>query len=421
MASIDWRELYAANQAVIAGARPASGAAPAALLDGLPGLVTQPGVRAGAAPARAALPGVHGSVAPAHAALPGILAGGLGAHGAPVRPRPGLTALRARPRVPGRGGSSVAANAHPGGAGSWDRLEHQAGGRTKASFAYTPPGLSLGTPVPLLVLLHGCTQTAASLASGTRMHELADRHGFVVAYPQQDRQDNAQSCWNWFEPAHQTRDGGEPAFVAGVVEAMQAADERWTLDPARTFVAGLSAGGAMASILAVTHPERFAGVAVHSGLPFGAARDVGSAFAAMGGRGGGDPEAQGRAARNAMGARGRTVPALVIHGTADRTVAPSAGEATVRQWLETNRLASDAGDDPGFAEPAEVIASPAPPAGGRETVRRRWTDGHGRVMVEHLAIDGLGHAWSGGAAGGDYTDPSGPSASEAIADFFALR
>jgi poly(3-hydroxybutyrate) depolymerase len=176
----------------------------------------------------------------------------------------------------------------------------------------------------------------------------------------------------------------------------------------------MSAGGAMASVLAATHPDVFAAVAVHSGLAYGCARTLPSAMQAMR-QGGPDPEAQGRAAHAAMGAAARVVPALVVHGTADQVVCPVNGEHAVRQWLATNRLAG--GDGADVARPDAVVRDDA--AGRLPLTRRTWTDGAGRALVEHVEIEGLGHAWSGGAAGGSYTDPRGPSASAAIWDFFA--
>jgi poly(hydroxyalkanoate) depolymerase family esterase len=298
------------------------------------------------------------------------------------------------------------------GAGVWEELGTAGGSRR--TFVYTPPAVT--SPAPLVVMLHGCTQTAEALASGTRMNETADRHGFLVAYPQQTGEHNPAACWNWFEPGHQRRGAGEPAHVAGVVHSIAAATERWQVDRARIFAAGMSAGAAMAAVVAATYPDVFAAVALHSGLPYGAASGQGAAFQLMR-SGARDAGGLGDAVHAAMGAQARRVPALVVHGAADRTVAPVNGEQLAGQWLAANRLADpDAGDlDP--RRPSSTSPDAVP--GGHRFTRTRWNARDGRPIVEHVAIDGLGHAWSGGAAGGSYTDPDGPSATDAAWRFFA--
>jgi poly(hydroxyalkanoate) depolymerase family esterase len=263
-------------------------------------------------------------------------------------------------------------------------------------------------------MLHGCTQTAAGFAFASRMNEAADRHGFVVLYPEQSRSANAQSCWNWFVAAQQQRAGVEASFIAAATRtAMHGA--RWTVDPARVYLVGMSAGGAMASVVAATHPDLYAALAVHSGLAFGCATHLGAARAAMT-QGAPDAEELGRAAHRAMGDHAQPVPALVIHGDADRIVCPINGDQVARQWLVTNRLAGGGEADLAFDSPTAVERQHG---GARAATRRRWADAGGRLMAEHLLVHGLGHAWSGGAAGGSYTDPHGPSAVDAIWGFFA--
>ena len=188
-------------------------------------------------------------------------------------------------------------------------------------------------------MLHGCTQDAASFAAATRMNEAADRHGFVVVYPQQERGENPQACWNWFSPDHQARGAGEPASIAAVVRELVGTTSAVAIDARRVFVAGMSAGGAMAAILGATYPDLFAAVAVHSGLAYGSATGVGAAFSAMA-RGAGDPVARGRAAHAAMGDLARPVPSIVVHGTADATVAPINGDQVLEQSMAANRLAA---------------------------------------------------------------------------------
>ncbi|HEY2222265.1 PHB depolymerase family esterase [Actinomycetospora sp.] len=240
---------------------------------------------------------------------------------------------------------------------------------------------------PLLVMLHGGTQDADVFAAATGMDEVAEREGFVVVYPEQARSANAMGYWNWFEPRHQGRDG-EPSLIAGIVGEVAA--EHGT-DPDRVFVAGFSAGAAMAAVMGAAYPDLVAAVGVHSGLAAGAARDVGSAFAAM---------------RSGAYRPGRSrVPTIVVHGGEDGTVAVA----------NAGRVAESALDGvPGCARSEERGGG----QGGRDWTRERWTDPEGGVRVESWTVHGSGHAWSGGRAGGSYTDPSGPDASAAMVAFF---
>src|SRR3954465_14636427 len=229
MELIDWRELYASNRAVIEGREP------------------------------------------------------LGARGAFTAPSGG----RAAP-PPGGGGARLALPART--TGELIRLESDDGRGARPVFVYAPPDLDPATAAPLVVMLHGCTQTAASFSAGSLMNRTADRHGFVVAYPEQSTEETPSRCWNWFSTSHQARGGGEPASIAGAVRAVAGAGDRWTIDLARVFVAGMSAGGAMAAVMAATSPDLFAAVAIHSGLAYGSARSLPSATQAMR-AGGPDPEA----------------------------------------------------------------------------------------------------------------------------------
>jgi poly(hydroxyalkanoate) depolymerase family esterase len=293
-----------------------------------------------------------------------------------------------------------------------------AGRRADAAGArvHVPPGLDRQRPAALVLMLHGCTQDPASFAAATRMDAVADREGFVVAYPAQPRSANPGRCWNWFEPEHQRRGGGEPAAIAALARSLVAGGAGATVDPARVFVAGLSSGAAMAAVLGACYPDLVAAVGVHSGLAYRAASGVGAAFAAMA-RGGGDPEAGGRAAHAAMGDRARAVPTMVVHGTADRTVAPVNAREALVQAMTAGALADPdaAGLDP--ARPDRLEAGRV--ERGRAYARSTWTDRQGRVLYAGLEVEGLGHAWSGGAAGGSHTDPSGPDASAELWRFFA--
>ncbi len=282
---------------------------------------------------------------------------------------------------------------------------------------HVPPRLDPGSPAPLVCMLHGCTQDPATFAAATLMNDAAERHGFVVVYPGQDRGSNPQGCWNWFLPGHQQRGAGEPAAIARIVCDLIDAGPQCPIDPGRVFVAGLSSGGAMAATLAACYPDLFAAVAVHSGLPYRSATDVASAFDAMAGRSRGG-EAHGREAHAAMGHYRRPVPSIVIHGSADRTVAPANAAQVLRQSMTANHLAAPQSCHHDVARPTGSWRSHVD--GGHAYTRSQWINERGTLMHELLEIDGLGHAWSGGAPGGSYTDPRGPSATEAICTFFSL-
>ncbi|HUQ24522.1 MAG TPA: PHB depolymerase family esterase [Burkholderiales bacterium] len=265
---------------------------------------------------------------------------------------------------------------------------NQAG--TRPYKLYIPPGHA-GKPLPLIVMLHGCTQTPDDFAAGTRMNSLAERRGCFVLYPAQTRAANRSRCWNWFKRADQRRDQGEPAILAGMTrECMR----RYAIDPRRVYVAGLSAGGAMAAVLAAAYPDLYAAAGVHSGLAVGSAHDVPSAFAAMRGTPG-----RGAGRKRARGG----VPVIVFHGDRDTTVHPRNGEQVI---LESA--------DPAAASSTEQGQVP----GGHAYTRTVHRDSSGRVVLEHWLVHGAGHAWSGGSPSGSYTDPKGPDATAAMLRFF---
>ena len=257
------------------------------------------------------------------------------------------------------------------------------------------PATHQGRPAPLLVMLHGCTQSPDDFAAGTRMNALAGELGWLVAYPGQTQAANAQKCWNWFSPADQQRDHGEPALIAGITRQVM---RDHAIDASRVYVAGLSAGGAAAAIMGMAYPDLYAAVGVHSGLACGAARDVPSAFSAM---------RQGaQVPRGAAGSAPR-LPAIVFHADDDRTVHPRNGDQVIEQFTADATLA------------AEVQAGQVP--GGRAYQRTIYRDAAGRPVQEHWRVVGGGHAWSGGSAAGSFTDPLGPDASREMLRFFAAH
>ncbi|MGV8954374.1 MAG: alpha/beta hydrolase family esterase, partial [Cypionkella sp.] len=268
---------------------------------------------------------------------------------------------------------------------------HQGKSGSRAYRTYVPASAEAGINA-IVMMLHGCTQTPEDFAIGTGMNALAERDGFIVIYPEQSRGANAQTCWNWFSPNDQRRDRGEPEILAGIA---QTAMLHYNVPPERTFVAGLSAGAAMAVILGHTYPDVFAAAGAHSGLPYGAAKDVASAFSAMAGQWSGEmkePERTG-------------IRTIVFHGSADSTVHSSNGEAIARNAER-------------HAPSPSVQTTRKGTTNGKSYTAMTSTGPDGRDHLEHWVIDQLGHAWSGGQPGGTYTDPHGPDASAEMIRFF---
>lgn len=269
---------------------------------------------------------------------------------------------------------------------------------------------------PLLLMLHGCTQTPRGFARATGMNELANQRNFLVVYPEQTRRDNRRRCWNWFRPGDTNRGQGEVAELAGLTRSIV---QDHQIDDARIYVAGFSAGGGMAPALAVAYPDLYAAVGVHSGFEYRAARTVKQAFGAMNG-GGPDPVNQGRKAVRAMGKRARAIPTMVIHGRADTIVKPINGRQATRQAVETIRRATQKlrSDSPlHYRLPTEPDLTV-----NREstytTERRDYHFADGRLAVRYLVIRNMGHAWAGGVAGESYVASAAPDASERLWEFF---
>src|SRR5581483_8015784 len=248
-----------------------------------------------------------------------------------------------------------------------------------------------GQPLPLLVMLHGCTQSPDDFAAGTRMNFLADEQNCFVVYPEQPRGANQSKCWNWFRTGDQQRRGGEPSLIAGITRLIM---REYSIDPKRVYVAGLSAGGAAAAIMAATYGDLYAAVGVHSGLACGAASDLPSAFIAM--RQGGE--------FNAVAKLGSPVPTIVFHGDDDTTVHPDNSDRILEQSANAT------------SPTTEVLHGRVP--NGHAYTRTITTNRSGQVISEHWNVHGAGHAWSGGSPAGSYTDPRWPDASREMLRFF---
>lgn len=257
------------------------------------------------------------------------------------------------------------------------------------------PTQSTGQPQALVVMLHGCTQNPDDFAVGTGMNERARDQGFCVLYPEQSQDANPQRCWNWFKHNHQRRGSGEPALIASMTQAIM---KEHNIDPRRVYIAGLSAGGAMAAIVADAYPEIFAAVGVHSGLPTGSASSVPEALAVMN-------SGHGKLSPQKPQQPQRLVPTIVFHGDQDRTVHPRNGEQVIASAL-------------GSATATSLRVAQGVSAQGRRYTNSTHHGDAGKVLAEHWLVHGAGHAWSGGHAKGSYTDAKGPDATVEMLRFF---
>ncbi|MBY0242787.1 MAG: PHB depolymerase family esterase [Burkholderiaceae bacterium] len=259
------------------------------------------------------------------------------------------------------------------------------------SYKLYVPGAYRGQPLPLVVMLHGCTQNPDDFAAGTRMNALAEEARCLVVYPAQSADANQQRCWNWFNALDQQRGQGEPSIIAGIAEQVMTG---YAVQRTQVYVAGLSAGGAMAAIVGALYPDLFCAVGVHSGLPFASARDLPSALTAM------------RRGMQAQPIEGGGLPIIVFHGDQDSTVHPRNGEQLMLQKLHGHGVLDDAATESGSV-----------PDGHRytRTTHRRH---NGKPLGEHWVVHGAGHAWSGGSQDGSYTDAKGPDASREMLRFF---
>jgi len=313
-------------------------------------------------------------------------------------------------------------------AGNWINGSASNAAGTRSYKLWIPERYDNKTPLPLVLMLHGCTQTPDDFAAGTRMNVVADANNFLVAYPEQPVSANPYKCWNWFDPAHQSRGAGEPSLLAAIVEDVRATRK---VDELRIYAAGMSAGGAMASILVVAYPELFAGLAVCAGLEYKAATSIAEALAAQK-NGGRDPNGQGTQAYQAImmampvkkslralssRVRQRPVRVIVFQGTLDAAVNPLNADQVIAQWAQTNDLLDDTKDNNSVDDAADSTTNGTVPDGDNFT-RYVYKDAAGKPLLEKWIVQGMRHAWPGGSSAGSYTDTKGPNASEEIWRFF---
>ena len=281
----------------------------------------------------------------------------------------------------------------------WREITTPSGARRYKLFV--PSRYDGSAAMPLVVMLHGCTQDPDDIARGTRFNELAEEKSVLVAYPEQPESQNPKKCWNWYDPAHQKRDSGEPALIGGITRQVL---HDYRVDSRRVYVAGVSAGAAMAVIVALVYPELFAAVGLHSGIAYGAATNVMEALSAMQGKGP-DSVVLASRAREAMQGNSWAIPAIIFQGGSDRTVNVANSAQLVAQVLsmQGGHAGEPAGKSSGIT--ADYHYS-------------RVVHGAGDSTVELWVVDELGHAWSGGSSDGSFTDTHGPNASSEMMRFF---
>lgn len=293
-----------------------------------------------------------------------------------------------------------AAVAESTAAGQFVLKQIETGDGSRNYKVYVPTKYDKSRPAPLIVVLHGCTQDPDDIARGTRFNEIAEERGFLVAYPEQPQKYNGLKCWNWFDAQHQLRDKGEPALIAAITQRVMS---DYSVDARRVYIAGVSAGGAMALTTAYAYPEIFAAAGIHSGIAYGAVTSVAGALTAMH-SGAPDPSALPSAVIRGMGSA-RHFPAIVFQGKADKSVNYVNGEQIVSQLSAL------------FApSPLKKLDESSGEANGYHFTRRTY--GNEKPCVEEWVIDELGHAWSGGSKAGTYADPSGPDAAREMVRFF---
>jgi len=280
----------------------------------------------------------------------------------------------------------------------------------KRSYKLYIPGAFRGQALPLIVMLHGCSQDPDDFAVGTRMNTIAEENNCFVLYPAQTESANGSRCWNWFEALNQKRNLGEPSIIADMTRDII---KTCRIDTRKVFIAGLSSGGAMAAIMGTTYSEMYAAVGIHSGLPYASARNYSSALTVMmNGNGAGEQDGN---ARLIVVPRRKTMPTIVFHGDRDTTVHPSNGDQIVAQLIS---IAAHHGRLPEGESFPHITVGQGRVNNGRTYTHAVHRDHDGRIIAEHWIVHGAGHAWSGGSSLGSFTDPRGPDAGREMLRFF---
>ena len=288
-------------------------------------------------------------------------------------------------------------------AGRFDAGSYTNAAGTRRYRLYVPTGYT-GDPLPLVVMLHGGTQDAVTFAAATGMNDLAERDTFLVAYPEQPRSANPGQYWNWFTPRHQSRDAGEPSLIAGITGQVM---DDYAVDASRVYVAGFSAGGAMAAVMAAAYPDLYAAAGVHSGLAHAAADNLRSAYAAM--KHGPKPRSRPPAP---------TLPLIVFHGDRDAIVAPDNAADLIDDAVAGSTDLQLGTTDLPLGRPPTGVTSRGQVPGGHAYTRICYASPGGGILAERWSIHQSGHSWSGGVPHESYTDPRGPDASEEFIRFF---
>lgn len=283
---------------------------------------------------------------------------------------------------------------------------------TRTYKVFVPANLPPDRAAPLIVELHGCGGDADEEARWSRFNQLAAARGLIVAYPEQDPAANGSQCWNWFRPEHQARDAGEPSLIAGITREVAG---RWRTDPARTYVGGISAGGAMSVIMAATYPDLYAAAMIYAGCEYNGLPCLGSVSALP-------PQTAGEQAYLASQGHARVVPVLVVQGDNDPLVPYPNADIVVQQVLVTDDWADDgAANDSLGVQPVETTAGQVPD--GHAYSIDTYRDAAGCTLAQRWLVNGMGHMWSAGESDGSprdelFTDPLGPDITTAAVDFY---
>jgi len=281
----------------------------------------------------------------------------------------------------------------------------------RSNLLFIPSAASKGK-VPLITMLHGCTQDPQDIAVATQFSVVGEQYGFAVLYPEHPSSANLEKCWNWFVPADQVRGSGEPQIIATMAQAVV---QKYSINSSELYCAGFSAGAAMAVIMGATYPDLFLAIGVGSGLEYQAATSEAQAFVAML-QGGPSPSTQGQVAYKQMGNNARALGVMVFHGTMDFTVNYINGQQIIQQYASTLQLVlgkfGTISSTPTFTNTSQV-------SGGRTYTFSQYADSAtGAVLMQSVWVDGMSHAWSGGSNQEPYTDPSGPNATLMLTQFF---